>query len=1127
MIGYNTIKEKLHQFIRKYYINELIKGSILFFSLGFLYLFFTLFLEHFLWLKPIARTLLFWFFVFVEASLLTFFILVPAFKLFGLRKGISIEIASKIIGNHFPEVKDKLLNILQLKNNEYQSDLVSASIHQKAEELQPIPFVKALNLGSNVKYLKYAIFPILIWAVTLGTGNIIIFIESLDRVVNYSTAYVPPALFSFALKNKTLQVIQGESLVIAVEIKGQVVPSEAKIIFDKKEYFLQKDDDRGFSYVFADVQHPIKFYLEANGVKSQEYRIQVLNTPTIHSIFFHLKYPYYLGKKEEIIQNTGDLLVPEGTKITWKVNAAQTEQVVWTYRENRVAFTKTSANNFELSKRVYNSLRYQISSSNKDLQDYENLQFSVAVLKDEPPKILVQTNIEAVSRGSAEFAGQVSDDYGLNKLQLVYYDEDTPQDLRTVKLPISKANIQTFFYQFPEGLKLKSGTNYEFFFEVYDNDAINGNKKAKSKVYNYRQKTKDKIDEELLEEQRNTINSLENSIQNQQNEQKVLDKIQNSLQLREKVGWKDKKKVEGFIKRQEEYKKMRQHQIKRLLDNLGNEKEENKSLQSKKEELKKRIEEVKKTDKQQKLLDEIAKLGAKLNKEDLLKKAKELAQQNKQQERSLERTLELVKRFYIEQKTMQIANKLATLAKQQKVLGKKEEVPLNEQVKIGKVFRSLKEELKELAKDNESLKDPMELPDVEDEKEVIEKALKKAELSLKDKDFLGVKKNQEKSAQKLLEMSGKMKTSLLEMQADSIEENMEDLRKILENLISFSFRQENLMNTFSGISAGHPAFGKNLKKQNDIRTYFEHIDDSLYVLSMRLQKISGKIQDDLSTAHYNLGQSLENFAEDRFNLGVSNQRYVMTATNNLADYLSTVLNSMKNASMNLGKGKGKGSGFSLPDIIRKQSEISEKMRDGMKKSKNQGGKIGDKKGDGKKSRKLGDKGNSNGIGKNGAQENLLNNGGKAKGENDDLDGALYEIYKQQSLLRQQLQALIKGFENDNPEGIAREKKVLKTMKQLETDILKNGFNQEAMQKMQQLNYELLKLDTARLEQGKEKKRLANVDLKESESNKMQSLEFKMQFYKEIEILNRHSLPLHQNYKRIVRKYFSERKKQEL
>jgi hypothetical protein len=1123
MIGYNSIKIKLHQFIIKYYINELIKGSILFFSLGFLYFSFTLLLEHFLWLKPFARTLLFWFFILVEISLFIFFILVPGFRLFGLRNGISAENASKIIGNHFPEVKDKLLNVLQLKNKEHQSDLVLASINQKAEELEPIPFVKALNLRNNFKYLKYAIVPILFWVVTICTGNFIVFIESLDRVVNYNTAYVPPAPFTFTLKNKNLQVIQGKSIVIDVEIKGQVFPVEAKIIFDKKEYFLQKDSGSGFSFLFENVQQPKKFYLEANGIRSQEFVIQVINTPFINTILFHLKYPRYLGKKEEIIQNTVDLLVPEGTNITWKVNALQTEQVVWSQRENRILFTKTFGNNYELAKRVYNSLDYQISASNKDLQDYESLQFSVAVLKDEPPKITTQTNSKDVSRRWVEFVGRVSDDYGLSKLQLVYYDKDFPKNFKTVELPISKSNIQTFFYQFPEGLKLKSGTNYELFFEVYDNDPINGRKKAKSNVYSYRQKTNDKRDEELLEEQRNTINSLEGSIQKQQNQQKALDQIQKSLQQKKMLSWKDKTKVKSFIKRQEKYRKMRQHQADELLNNLGKEKEKESNLQSKKDELKKRIEELKKSDKQERLLDEIAKLGAKLNKEDLLKKAKKLAQQNKQEERSLERTLELVKRFYIEQKTMQIANRLAMLAKQQKEFENIRDTIENKQLKIYKVFKSLKIQLKELAKDNESLKDPKELPDVESEKEAVENALKNAELRAIDKDFLGVKISQEKSAQNLLEMSNKMKQSLLEMEADSIEENMEDMRNILENLVTFSFRQESIMNTLSGIFVGHPDFGKNLKKQNDIRTYFEHIDDSLYVLSMRLPKLSSKIQEDISTVDYNLAQSLENFSEDRFNLGVSNQRYVMTAANNLADYLSTMLNSMKNASMKLGKGKG--SGFSLPDIIRKQSEISERMKDRMKKSKSQGGKPGDKKGEGRKSVKLSDNKDSKGIGKNGVQKNAINSGVIGKGENDNLDGALYEIYKQQSLLRQQLQELIKVSKNDNLEGIDREKKVLKTMEQLERDILKNGFNQEAVQKMQQLNYDLLKLDTARLEQGKEKKRVGNVELNEAESNKMQMLEFKRQFYKEIEILNRHSLPLHQNYKRIVRKYFLEPNKE--
>ena len=109
MESYKKIEQKIRQFIVKYYTNELIKGAILFLSLGFLYLFFTLFLEYFLWLKPTARTFLFWIFILVEVFLLIRFILLPIFKLIGLQKQISFADSSKIIGNHFPEVKDKLL----------------------------------------------------------------------------------------------------------------------------------------------------------------------------------------------------------------------------------------------------------------------------------------------------------------------------------------------------------------------------------------------------------------------------------------------------------------------------------------------------------------------------------------------------------------------------------------------------------------------------------------------------------------------------------------------------------------------------------------------------------------------------------------------------------------------------------------------------------------------------------------------------------------------------------------------------------------------------------------------------------------------------------------------------------
>ena len=1126
MNGIKTITDKLHQFTRKYYVNELIRGGLLFFSIGFFYLLCTLFLEHFLWLKPSARTFLFLVFVLVEVFLFWRFIIAPVFKLIGLQKGITPEKCSNIIGRFFPEVKDKLLNTLQLKEQGDHSDLLLASINQKSEELLLIPFVKAVNFSKNLKYLKYAILPVVIFLITLLSGNNNLLKESLDRVVHYRTAYTPPAPFYFRLTNKNLQVVQGSDITIHIETLGSVLPAEVKIKFDKQEYFLQNNGLGNFSFTFSNVQKPMPFFLEANKVQSTRHHLTIINTPTINNIILKLEYPSYVGKKNETIPNSGNLIVPEGTKITWNVLGNQTQEVAFIENTDRALFNKLGENNFQFTKQIKNSFTYQVTSSNQNLKDYERLQFSIGVVKDNFPKILMQSNNNESSKTPTQFFGQVSDDYGLSKLQIVYYEESNPQDQKVCAIGITKADIQTFFYLFPDSLSVNKGVNYELFFEVYDNDMVNGNKKAKSTIFKYREKTNEELNQELLDAQRSTINNMERAILNQQKQQRGIEKLQEGLQKNKKFNWSDKKKVDDFLKRQKQYKEMMRLQTKKLQETLKESEEEDKTLQEKKEELQKRIDELKKNNKQQKLLDEIAKIAEKLNKEELGKKIKQLAEQNKQQERSLERTLELVKRFYIEQKTMQIVNKLNDLAKEQGLLEKKDADNLEDQKEIKKGFEKIKKELNELTKDNKGLKEPMELPDVEEEKKDIDQELNKAEEGLKNKKKSSAKKNQKNSAKKMQKMSAKMQKAMLEMEGESIEENMDDMRKVLENLMTFSFKQEALMNKFDAISITHPDFGKDLKKQNNIRTYFEHIDDSLYVLSMRLPKISSKIQNDLSTAHYNLEQSLENFSEGRFDNGISNQRYVMTSVNNLSDYLSTMLNNMKNASMKMGAGK-KSKGFSLPDIIKKQGELSEKMKKGREKSKElarkPGKKSGEVKGDGKK----GEKPSKNDeAGKNINEPNEGGLGEKGTVQNDDLDGELYEIYKQQTQLRQQLQTAIKESRQGNEKNFGQIKKVLKSMEQLENEILEKGFSARTIQKMQQLNYDLLKLDTAALEQGKENKRKATVNRNTTNKNDKKPLDFKKQFYNQIEILNRQSLPLHKNYKLKVRDYFSEPNKRE-
>lgn len=216
MNSFNNIQDKLEAFIKKYYTNQLIKGVILFFAIGLLYFLLTLFIEYALWLAPTARTILFWGFILVETGLFLRFIAKPIAKLFKFQEGISHIDASKIIGNHFPEVDDKLLNVLQLKENTRESELLLAGIEQKALELNPIPFKLAINFKGNIKYLKYAAIPLTIILLSFISGKYDWFSDSYERVVNYKTAFEPPAPFQFLIMNDSLTALENKDFTIKV-----------------------------------------------------------------------------------------------------------------------------------------------------------------------------------------------------------------------------------------------------------------------------------------------------------------------------------------------------------------------------------------------------------------------------------------------------------------------------------------------------------------------------------------------------------------------------------------------------------------------------------------------------------------------------------------------------------------------------------------------------------------------------------------------------------------------------------------------------------------------------------------------------------------------------------------------
>jgi hypothetical protein len=289
--------------------------------------------------------------------------------------------------------------------------------------------------------------------------------------------------------------------------------------------------------------------------------------------------------------------------------------------------------------------------------------------------------------------------------------------------------------------------------------------------------------------------------------------------------------------------------------------------------------------------------------------------------------------------------------------------------------------------------------------------------------------------------------------------------------------------------------------------------------------ISETINKEITEVYFQIDKAQERLAENQVYQGVANQQYALTAANNLAYFLSQVLDNMQNQ-MSMGKGKGKPKpGMQLPDIIKSQQELNEMMKQQMQqdgKEKSGEDKAGEKEGE-KNEGKKGDPKEGEGDQPLSGKGEKPGASGTGEGKDEMSSEQLYEIYKRQSQLREKLEQMLQQIDEQlkdkKGEGQAQGKSLLRQMEQIEQDLLEKGLTQRTMQRMMLLEHQLLKLEKAALEQGEDNKR-------ESESNRGRfnnttdnQIPKIKQYFNSTEILNRQALPLRQIYQNKVRTYF--------
>lgn len=1099
----HALISKLDAFIKKYYKNQLLKGTIL--SLGSVGIFFLIIslLEYYGNFGTIVRTFFFYSFVLFTSFIIFSFILIPGLRLIHIGKRISYEQAAQIIGSHFSEIKDKLLNILQLNEFSKQNSdnsLVLAGIEQKTLELKPFYFPKAIDLTENKKYLRFGLPPLLLILFILFLYPEMIK-DSTKRIVSHGTFFEPQAPFSYIIPT-VIEVGEGDDYTLDILMEGNEIPSEVAILYNKLEYKTKKESNTHFSYTFKSIKNSFSFQLKAGNFISKPYQIKVISKALFSNVSLSLEYPSYLSLKNEEILNRNYLVVPRGTKITWKIHTKNTDKIQFHYRDS--SYTIAVQNNqYTFSNKVFGNADFSLLLKNKSTILGDSLFYSIQEIPDLYPVIDVNEIKDSLFFTRLYFAGAIKDDYGLSKLQF-YYKNEKDEKYTIIPLSIQKNQTEQKFYHVfdAKSIILNPEDKIEYFFEVWDNDGIQGAKATRSTKRLFVVPSKQEIKEQI--DQQNT--EIKSDLAQQQEVSKQIDKeiakLSEDLLKKQNLQWQDKKKMEDLIQKQKDFLQQieeikEQNKQNNLQKNMLTEQEQRiLEKQQKLEELLNNIE----NKEIQKMLEKMEQMMQNMNKEQMQQMLEKMKLDNEDLEKSLERSLELFKQMEFDQKLYDISKNLEELQKKQMDLNKELEKNPNDkslkeqQDKLNKEFENLQKDIQSLEKLNENLENKRDITDTEDLQKEIQQNMQNASQQMQEQKNNKAGQSQKNAAQKMEELKKKMDQMMDDQESQQNEENLEDLRQLLDNVLKLSFDQEKVMQQLKQTSPSSPQYKVLTQTQKKLKDDSKVIEDSLLALSKRMVELKSFVNKEIADVKNNMNKSIDMMGDRNSSRAVVNQQYAMTALNNLALFLSEAIEEMqkqmqqqKSGNQSCSKPKS-GKQNPKPGMSEMQMALQKKMEELKKKMEKgqQQGKSGE-------------------------------NGSQNEGE---MNKEFSQLAEQQAKIREYLEEMMKDMDNAQK---AKAQEIIKQMEQNENDLLNKRISQQTLDRQKDISFKLMESEKALREQKFEDKRESN-EAKDDYLNKINQQKLEEYFKnknKEIELLKTVPAHLHPYYKNKVSHYFNQ------
>jgi hypothetical protein len=814
------------------------------------------------------------------------------------------------IGEGIPEVRDTLLNAIQLydlsiKNSGYFSnELAAENIRMVDDHIKGYDFKKVITFSSLKKLIYFFSFSLIVFtSLFLIFPNV--FQASAYRLINYNYNFIENSLgVDFDVKPGNVEVSKGESVNVSVKVSfndpkytsdnvyfyTKTLANDGSILNSNNDN-LTPEKVNEFHTVISNVSVNTVYWFEYKGIKSDEYKISVTNRPLIKTAKITIYPPAYTKLPVNVVDGT-ELSAIYGSKVYIEIEASDDINKASVLFNDGIPIKleisgKNAVGSFNASRNGVFKINIAKNFGDKELTNPNSSDYQIHVIPDEYPSITIlepqtdgqagdrQTNLK--SSKDLLIRSRITDDFGFTKMRLGYRLSKskygmTDKDYRYVDIPIKNTDatgLEVPYVWDISTLNLGTDDEVEYFVEVFDNDVISGPKSSKSDIR--------KIVMPSLEALLNTQKSAEDiekslrSAYDQAMELKQdIDELKEKMEKNpEELGLNDPQKTQELqnkINNIQNQFNSTQQKLNELMNELQNNSQISKETLDKYMELQKMFQQIDSKelkDMLKKLQDAMKNMSSEQMKE-AMKNFKFDEETFKQ---SIEKTMELLQKILNEQKFGELTQKLDEITKKQDELKNKTDKSdennkseLNElsksQKELQKQYEEFMKELSKLVENMKKSKQNQTSKDLENlmkemQKKALEQKMNQSSQDLQNSNKSNSQKQQSQLSQNLNDFNQQMQDLLSQMMENENNKLQAKMQDILDQLQQESDRQAALQKQSKELDPNSPGedYHENAQQQKDLTQELSKTTDELMSLSQDMPDMIPQMGKHLGDAY--------------------------------------------------------------------------------------------------------------------------------------------------------------------------------------------------------------------------------------------------------------------------------------